>query len=433
MLRNSSVSLEFRGPFREGDCDIWEAEGVSSHGEEHAYSCIALCRKNWRAGCPALGGTRWVESHANEDSEVGKHEARHQAIELALSMYVKNTLLRKVAHSLNGRGSDLFNWQGGKGVIWTPPGVKKLSEHRLRCHGRLIDHLRGEYYGSKDAGIGTPQLQVIAAETSFTIGRDTGEGTAHGVHSGLKQVLREGGAEWVAHSEHPLRGMAILVLGAGKVGLPLIGLLHSSGAKVYVYDDHLDSTPEALEKWCQFQIERGAALGESHRRILFELHAAGRIFAHDQEEEALSQADIQIVSPNGGPTEWLSREVSQGRTRASILVESKRRNGNLRLILGAGNDQVSMTDKTDRERVLASLDEAGITFIPDPVVSPGGVIAVSHERSTEWLAERVNEDAERIVSKGVEQVFREARQRYGRTGSIEIYRAFESMINGELA
>ncbi len=409
---------------------------MSSHGEEHSYSCIALCRKRWRAGCPALGGTRWVESH-DENSEVSKREARHQAIELAMSMYVKNTLLQKLSHSLNGGADNLFNWQGGKGVIWTPPGVKVLSEYRLQCHGRLIDHLGGEYYGSKDAGVGTPQLQVIAAETPFTIGlgcgSDTGEGTAHGVYSGLKQTLREIGGELVAHSEHSLRGMPILVVGAGKVGLPLIGLLHSSGAKVYVYDDHLDSTPEAVGKWCRFQIERGAALDENHRRILFELHAAGRIFAHDQEEEALSQADIRIVSPNGGPTEWLSREVSKGRTRASILVENRRRNGNLWLILGAGNDQVSMTDKMERERVLASLDEAGITFIPDPVVSPGGVIAVSHERSTEWLAERVNKDAERIVSKGVEQVFREARQRYGYTGSVEIYRAFESMIDGELA
>lgn len=422
------ASLEIRGPIYEDEFEIWEAVDESSPKvEDHVYSCIALCRKDWYDEWAALGGTRWIESEA--DPETGKAQARHQATELAMSMYIKNSVLRKAAHAVLNGDSGLFDWQGGKGVIWTPPGAA-LTEHRLRCHGRLIERLHGRYYGSKDAGVATKELETIDQETRFTIGleskRDTGEGTARGVFSGLQQALRElGGAP-----DGFLRDVPVLVIGAGKVGLPLIGLLHQqAGAKVYVFDDHLEASPDAVEEWYQRQVERGAAIDESHRRALQDILEAGRLFSKDQEEEALRQAEIQIVSPNGGPTEWLSRKLTNGQTRAEVLAENRRRNGNLRLILGAGNDQVSTTEegKGERDRALAVLAESGICFVPDPLVSPGGVIAVSHERTGEWHAERVNEDATLIVRRSVEQVFRQAR-RMGGTDARTLYRAFEEML-----
>lgn len=427
-----ALDLKFQGPVRKGEFDLWEAvDESSSDPAEHAYSCIAICRKNWIDGWPALGGTRCIESVA--DAAKGKEEVRHQAIELAMSMYIKNSILRKAAHSLNGHASGLFDWQGGKGVIWSPKGVNRPTDYRLQCHARLIDHLQGIYIGSKDAGVGTPQLEVIDAVTKHTIGlrckKDTGEATATGVFSGIRRAVAELAEDFGSGPDEPLRGLPILVIGAGKVGLPLIGLLHHAGAVVHVFDDHLD--PEALEAWFQDQVGRGAAITEDHLQVLRELRTAGRIFQHDQEEIALSQPEIRIVSPNGGPTEWLSRGINgSGRTRAEILAENRRRNGNLRLILGAGNDQVSTTRKgqEDRERTLAALAEAGLVFVPDPLVSPGGVIAVSHEREPEWIAERVNEDAERIVHRSVEQVFREARRRGG-VDAVTMYKAFETMID----
>lgn len=420
--------LELRGPFREEDFDIWEGVDESSpHIEDHVYSCIALYRKNWTTDWPALGGTRWVPSA--KDPEEGKKKTKHEARELAMSMYIKNSVLRRAAHSLDRQNRGLFDWQGGKGVIWTPSGGK-LTEYRLRCHGQLIDFLRGEYYGSKDAGVATSELSIIARETKYTVGlgckRDTGEATAHGVHAGLENAVCELNGEFGADPSAPLRGISILVIGAGKVGLPLIERLHAVGAKVYVYDDHLESTSEAVRNWYDSQQKRDAAVSEFHLEALLAIQAAGRVFSKDKELEALRQADVRIISPNGGPTEWLSLEFSEGRSRADILAES----GHIRLILGAGNDQVSTTraGKADRNATLKTLAGAGITFIPDPLVSPGGVIAVSHERSEgEWVSERVNKDAEEIVHRSVEQVFKKARMRGG-VDAVTMYEAFEEMI-----
>ena len=89
------------------------------------------------------------------------------------------------------------------------------------CHGLLIEELRGEYIGSKDAGIGGSELRWMERATNFTIGNgclaDTGEGTALGVHSGMRTTLEVlgkgiGGAQkrrkMVAHEsvEHRMLG-----------------------------------------------------------------------------------------------------------------------------------------------------------------------------------------------------------------------------------
>lgn len=431
LSRDKFSSLEIRGPIWEGDFEIWEA--VDRADDRQAYSCIALCRKYWVDGWPALGGTRWVPSSTN--SEEGKTETRHQAIELAMSMYNKNSILRHAAHSLQGRKTNLFNWQGGKGVIWTPPD-QELDEHRLRCHGRLIDHLKGRYIGAKDAGVANRELKIMNQETPYIVGlqcgRDSGEATAYGVLAGMEQAVLERWEEFSCDPEAPLRGLQILVIGIGKVGLPLIGLLHGGGAEVFAFDDHLKADPEWISTWYSQQVERGAAVGEDHLKALQEIAAAGRLFSQRQEAEALSQREIRIISPNGGPTEWLSRKFGD-KSRAQVLGENRRRHGNLRLILGAGNDQVPTTDagRQDREKTLAVLAEAGLSFVPDPLVSMGGVISVSHERSEGgWDARAVNEDAGLIVRRSVEQVFREAR-RLGGTDAVTMYRAFLKMIEGE--
>lgn len=420
-------SLEFRGPLREDVFDVYEAVDLSSQNpEEHVYSCVALCRKDWNDQWPALGGTR----HFNKD----RGRAPHEAIELAMSMYIKNSLLRKSAQSLE-EGNGLFDWQGGKGVIWTPANAP-LTEHRLRCHGRLIEWIGGQYVGAGDIGVGGPQLEVMAQETSHLIGlgcrRDTGEATAYGVFSGLRQAVREQADAFGASPDDPLRGLPILVLGAGKVGFPLLKFLHDAGAEVWLFDEYLKPGAESVEAWTEDQIRRKAAVGEEHRAILRAIDAAGRILA--SEREALEHPRVRVVSPNAGMAEWLSRTPSWGageggQARAERLAANRARNGNLRLILGAGNDQVSTTaaGKNGRDKTLSTLAEAGIELVPDPLVSPGGVISVSHERTEEWSADDVREDALRIVARSVQQLYRESR-RLGGTDPVTMYQAFERLV-----
>ena len=103
-------------------------------------------------GWPALGGTRWVRRRFSEFEQSMEH-VRGTARELAISMTIKNAILRGADTQEGARG--LFSWNGGKGVIWSPEEV--LTPYRLMCHGRLIEYIGGHYIGSKDQGVGTSE------------------------------------------------------------------------------------------------------------------------------------------------------------------------------------------------------------------------------------------------------------------------------------
>lgn len=430
-------SLEILGPIRQGGFDIYEAVD-ESHGnpDEHIYSCVALCRTNWRRAWPALGGTRWFQRGREGGVASNRDAVRSEAVELAMSMYIKNSLLRNAAHA-EGLDAQYFDWQGGKGVIWTPPGVP-LSPERLFCHGRLVESLHGQYIASKDLGIGTLELKWISYATRYTIGlnclRDTGEATAHGVLTGLRTAAQQHAGELGADAAHPLRGVSILVCGVGKVGYPLIGLLSAEGADVYAFDPKLADSPEAVREWCRRYEDSAAppAVRQRNADALEAVRARGGILDKDREGAALRHPSIQIVSPNGGGTRWLSETFEDGRTRADVLAETRRTQGRLRLILGAGNDQVPITDfrRSEREPVLSALTDAGITYVPDPLVSPGGVIAVSHELAPTWDVSAVNETAVRIVRKSVDQVYRGAKA-LGGFDATRMYQAFEGLVEEE--
>lgn len=456
------LHLQLRGPRSLGDCELYEAVDESHPDpEEHIYSCVALYRKNWRSGWPALGGTRWHPEA--RDAEQGKAGARREAVELASAMYMKNSLLRhadehrRVTGAAKGsEGLELFGWQGGKGVIWTPyrPEVSKeenrrrfLTPRRLICHGLLLQHLGGEYIGSKDMGVGTAQLKWIETSTRFTIGNgclaDTGEATAAGVAEGLREAARElarRGELEIGGPEAPLRGLGVLVVGAGKVGLPLIRELHGeSGAEVWVYDPELD--PSQLELYYRQKRNQGAAVDERHAVALAELAQQGRILHGEGAEElALTLPGLRIVSPNGGRTGWLSDSLAPGGpSRAEVLARAAAQDGSLRLVLGAGNDQVPISDgaRESREAALAALAGAGVWFLPDPLVSPGGVIAVSHELAPEWNREVVNQDTREIVALGVRQFFAAYEGRAGGgppAGGLDsgaLWEAFTALVEEE--
>jgi glutamate dehydrogenase/leucine dehydrogenase len=426
--------LELRGPRRVDEhFDLYEAMyDASPNPQEHVYSCVAIYREGWKGmDWPSLGGTRWINARVKRGEERSQGDTRHEAMELAMSMHIKNSILRKAEAALRPKESGhLFNWQGGKGVIWTPPGAD-LTPLRLMCHGRLIEFLHGEYIGSKDQGVGTTELKWISCATRYTIGlgclRDTGEATASGVRAGIEATVRR---QAEAFGTDSLQGLPILVIGAGKVGYPLIGLLHAAGAEVYVFDRDLEASYHAVATWCEVREDKEAPEERraAQRLALAEILQGRRILG--SEAEALALPQIRIVSPNGGRTEWLAEPLDGLGSRARILAENRRRNQNLRLILGAGNDQVSTTDKGKEERaeVLSILKDADITFVPDPLVSPGGVIAVSHELAPKWDAEAVNDDTRRIVEESVGQVFRQS-ERLGGTDAVTMYRAFENMVH----
>lgn len=449
-LPGTSISSERIG----GDFECFEASSGSQ--ENGLYSCVAICRKEWRDDWPALGGTRHIQGGKIED-------AKKEAVALAGAMYMKNCLLRRAeeaqsASSSNGKGRrSRFGWQGGKGVIWTPEEEKHVTPRRLLFHGQLLEHLGGEYIGSKDEGIGEPELQWIAKGSRFTIGlgcqRDTGEATAKGIHKGLETTLMELPFRRTTSAASGLQGLKVLVVGAGKVGLPLAHLLHLSGAIVFLLEYNL-SRGDSLEAHYDGLRQRKAAIGEQHLDLLRELEREGRILGklprHDEvrareiEAEVLGHGvqehGIQVVSPNGGKTSWLARSpVEGGPTRTELLAQAAD-GGGLELILGAANEQVPIqdVDSERRENVLETLSKQGVWFVPDPIVSPGGVIAVSHELTGDWNAEAVNQDTEEIVGLGVKRFFelyrREDQQDEEISGLSPIragllWRCFEDMVS----
>lgn len=447
-----SNHLQIRGPLPNGNFDIYEAVDIrNTDFQNWVYSCVAIYRDDYPNDWPALGGTRWYYD-ANPDRESSMAEGRRTALELAMSMHLKNRLLRLCENSLirnhifEPSRPDMFGWQGGKGIIWTPydrsltPEENKrrfLTPRRLLAHGRLINYIAGEYIGSKDQGIGTIELKWIEKATRYTIGLankvDTGKMTAYGVLAGLNQAVLEY-PDLISSPEQPLKGRQVLVIGAGKVGLPLIKLLDDAGATVYVFDPRfIDArtasiSDEAVGKAFLLTRALGAAVDERHLALLMKLLQQSRLFS--DERSALGDPNIEIISPNGGPVEWLIANGDDDfRPRVEMLAETRQNGGALRFILGGGNDQLPATaeGKKRRETALKQLSRSGIDFVPDALVSPGGVISVSHELNKSWEKEAVRRDVEHIVRWNVAVLY-ETTRKLGALNARMMYQAFEKML-----
>jgi len=408
--------------------EVFEMNGGMEQGDDRIYSCVALYRKDWRNDWPALGGTRWLQAAGDEVPT--PEMARKEAASLALAMFMKNNLIRKAELELEHREQLLFGWQGGKGVIWTPwdkgadPRVnrKHLTPRRLMAHGRLIEELRGEYIGSKDAGVGGSELRWIERSTNFTIGNgclvDTGDGTAYGVHSGMRATLAHLGKD-------DLNGVPVLICGVGKVGLPLMQIAHEDGAIVSIWEPALQGTSDRDLEWYWSKMEAGgAAIDEKHLATLKALRK-NIFFSETEALEATppNRRGVHFVCPAGSRIEWLTNRVND-RTRYEILAS--RSDAGECIVLGPANDQLPMNNdkRAERDAALNCMTDSGILFVPDPIVSPGGVIAVSHELTAHWKAENVRNDSINIVRKSVDMLFNLTDDK---KNSRAVYTAFESL------
>lgn len=420
--------------------DLWEGREPALG----AYSCVAVCKRAWDPNWSALGGTRWILDPTGGSAEA-RAGARSEAARLAEAMHTKNRLLRRAERELQGLNArwtgrrEIFGWQGGKGVILAP---KQLSPGRLLCHGRLVQSLGGAYFASEDQGVGKGELRWIARGTSYTVGLnclvDTGDPTAMGVAAGIYRAslicgLLDGdrldGGEVATANPPVFEGLTVLVVGAGKVGLPLLGFLSSRGARCLVFDPALAAL--GIPGFVKQNAERGAAIDAGHTELLVKLQREGGVLT--DEASALARSDVDVISPNGGQTDWLRHKLPDGRSMAQALADAKRqRRGRLRLILGAGNAQLIDDPKVqgDVAAALEPLCKQGIHWIPDPIVSPGGVIAVSHEQMDTWVLENVRADAYDVVEHGVSQIY-EGAQQLGAVDALSLYHAFQVRVQAE--
>lgn len=264
---------------------------------------------------PALGGTRFHPYGSEED-------AVRDVLELSRAMAYKNALAR-------------LDLGGGKAVIWGDPREIK-SEALLRAYGRFVQSLGGRYYTACDVGTYVADMDVVAHETRFVVGRSVEHGgagdssilTAWGVFQGMRAAAEH---VWGSPS---LAGRRIGVAGLGKVGKQLTAHLLHDGASVVATD-----VDERALAWA--------------RATCAEVDLV-------EDTTTLINSDIDVYAPCalGGALDEESVSVLRAR-----------------VVAGAANNQLAHPD------VDKLLVDRGIVYAPDYVVNAGGVIQVADEIS----------------------------------------------------
>jgi glutamate dehydrogenase/leucine dehydrogenase len=171
---------------------------------------------------PALGGMRLSRYAGDLD------DALADALALARTMTLK----------ASAAGLDLG---GGKSVViddgLMPPG-SGVRTRRLVAAAAAIERLDGAYVTAEDIGTSTADMDLMAGHTAHVVGCSQEAGgagdpspvTAEGVARAIRRGLRE------ATGSPELGGRRAAVVGLGKVGSRLAGILVESGAEVVGYD-----------------------------------------------------------------------------------------------------------------------------------------------------------------------------------------------------
>lgn len=278
---------------------------------------------------PALGGTRFYP-YPDQAS------ALTDVLRLSKAMSYKNALA----------GLDLG---GGKAVIIGDPARDK-TEQLLRAYGRFIQTLAGRYITACDVGTYTPDMDVIARETSYVSARSVEHGgagdsaglTAIGVFQGMRACAQH------AWGTSTLSGRRIAVSGVGKVGRQLVDHLVADGASVVIADvdpaavDRVRTTHPLVDSVA----DTGALLAQEH--------------------------DIFAPCALGG--------VLDDQTVAGLSA---------RIVCGGANNQLAHPD------IGKALADRGVLYAPDYLVNAGGVIQCENEVGG-YPAARAREMTERI-------------------------------------
>lgn len=262
---------------------------------------------------PALGGTRFFPYPSSAD-------AIDDVLRLSEAMAYKNSLAG-------------LDHGGGKAVIIGDPHKRK-SEAVLRAYGRFIEGLSGRYLTACDVGTFSPDMDVIAKETSYVTGRTEANGgagdssilTAWGVYQGMRAAAQH---RWGTTS---LAGRKVGIAGAGKVGSRLAELLVAEDATVYVTDPYQPAIDALVNKHAQI-----STVGSNDELVAMDLD----VYSPCAMGGALNAETLQVL-------------------RAEIVC-------------GGANNQLA-AEGIDRD-----LESKGVLYAPDYCVNAGGVIQIADE------------------------------------------------------
>lgn len=261
----------------------------------------------------ALGGTRMLPYSSFE-------EALSDVLRLSAGMTRKAILAG-------------LNYGGGKAVIIGNPKEDKTPE-LLRAFGRRLNLLNGKFLTGEDMNITVADVERMAEETPYVVGRsdaipggsgDPSPMTAYGVLLGMMACLK------FLYGDDSLKGCTVAIQGVGKVGFRLARLLHQHKANIVFCDSDAHMVERALT---EFKGAKNVSTGE-----IFDV-----------------ECDIFAPCAVGG--------ILNGETIPRLRCK---------IVAGSANNQLA----TPEDGQL--LFERGIIYAVDYVINAGGLINVTDE------------------------------------------------------
>ncbi len=254
-----------------------------------------------------------------------------------------------------------LDYGGGKAAIVGDPAAK--TPELLAAYGRFVERLGGRYITTTDVGTTLDDLRAIAKQTQHLAGVarggrhdvDTSEPTARTVINGMHAACE------FAFGNSLLVGRRVVVVGTGKVGGKVARRAAAAGAAVAVAD-------------------------------LFEDLAVDLAREIGGEAIALEGAYLQpcdVLSPNALGGVLNPQSITQLRCR---------------VVCGAANNQL-LHDPADAELLAAR----GILYVPDYIVSSGGVVAAGIDHAAGG-ADRIEELLTRVGPTTLELLHRAERE-----------------------
>jgi glutamate dehydrogenase/leucine dehydrogenase len=266
---------------------------------------------------------------------------------LADAMRLSQAMTAKMACANTERG-------GGKAVLAVPKLPTGAARRALLLrYGELVASLGGTYRTAGDMNITPEDLDVVHERCPWVYGTtgaagNSGRGTAIGVLHGIRASVEH------VFGSPDLAGRTVLVQGAGSVGHDLAGLLAAAGAHVLVSD--VDE-------------QRAGAAG-------------GTVVSA---ADALS-TECDVYSP-----------CAVGGTLSEASIPRLR----CRIVAGSANNQLATPEDAQR------LQDQGILYAPDYVISAGGVIQLVGLEDNGWDEQELERNLMGIGDT-LREVFRDA-------------------------
>lgn len=226
-----------------------------------------------------------------------------------------------------------LNLGGGKAVIIGDSKTMK-SERLFRVFGRFVHSLGGRYITAEDVGTSVSDMEWVRMETDFVTGvrralggsGDPSPVTAFGVYQGIRAAL-----QWQNGSDS-LEGKTVAIQGLGHVGFNLLQHLIPAGAKIVATDVDKISIKRVQEDYPMVEFVAPEKIYDVPCDVFTPCALGGVV-----NDETIPRLQCKIVA-------------------------------------GSANNVLA-----EEDRHCLELSQRNILYIPDFVISAGGLINVANE------------------------------------------------------